>query len=85
VILPVDPSALGSQKSDHGEGDPNAIILEEVLKPVATKILVDFLEERFANVRGLRQRCSVRSLARDYCCRSLPFPTRDERKLAALV
>jgi hypothetical protein len=57
VLLPVDPAAYCAKEDHDRQGDPRAILLEEVLKLVATKVLVDFSQECVVAVRWDRQDC----------------------------
>jgi hypothetical protein len=83
VLLPPDePAASGEEQDDRGD-QPAAVRLEEVAQLIAAQVLVDLAYEGFGNVRGLRQEF-LNPLGRGSTCRKLPFPTRDEWKLAAL-
>src|SRR3954469_19342267 len=83
VLLEPDHSPRSGKEQDQQANEVAAVVLEEVAETVAPQVLVDLAHESFRNVRGLRQRRSFSPLAWESFCRPLPFPTLDERKLAA--
>ena len=79
-LFPCDTRKGGGHPARRGEeqynsrDQPAAIILEEVAQLVATQILIHFANEGVTNIRGLRQRASVRSIGDPFAAAPLPHP-----------
>jgi len=75
VLAPPDQTAGSSKEQDDSSNEELAVLLEEIGRLVAAQIFIHLTNEGLSDVRGLRQRASVRSIG-DPFAGSFPFPPR---------
>src|SRR5205807_1541373 len=80
VLVPPDQSAASGEEQHHAGNQPIAVLFKKIVQLVAPEVLIDLANKRLTNIRGLRQSASVARSGIQLP--QLPFPTRDERKLA---